>query len=209
MTASARAPLYDLFKMIVAILLLLIFLFLLFSNRSPQARQLQVVDATMTTSPSTSTVAPASSTPLPPTATLVPTNTSTPISSLTLIPTLTATALPAPTESPVPETLPTPIVEIPSETNVCEAVSRSQLQVGMQATVARVVNLRSSPGIFNNWILTNHPGIQVEIIGGPNCTRYKNGGAYLWWQVKLPNGLTGWSAEASAFGAFYFMEPVK
>jgi len=31
----------------------------------------------------------------------------------------------------------------------------------------------------------------------------------LWWQIKLPNGLTGWSAEASAFGKFYFMEPVK
>jgi hypothetical protein len=79
----------------------------------------------------------------------------------------------------------------------------------MKATIAHIVNFRSSPGVFNNWILTNHPGIQVEVIGGPTCTRYKNGGAYLWWQIKLPNGRVGWSAEASAFGKFYFMEPVK
>jgi hypothetical protein len=79
----------------------------------------------------------------------------------------------------------------------------------MKATIAHIVNFRSSPGVFNNWILTNQPGIQVEVIGGPACTRYKNGGAYLWWQIKLPNGLAGWSAEASAFGKFYFMEPVK
>jgi len=83
------------------------------------------------------------------------------------------------------------------------------LQVGMQATINRKVNLRSSPGLFNNWIAVNQPGTQVEVVSGPSCTRYQNGGAYLWWQIKLPNGLTGWSAEASAFGSFYFMEPVK
>jgi len=100
-------------------------------------------------------------------------------------------------------------VEIPSEQNICEAISRSQLQVGMKATIVRQLNFRSSPGILYNWILTNNPNTQVEIVGGPTCTRYQNGGAYLWWQIKLPNGLIGWSAEASAFGAFYFMEPVK
>jgi hypothetical protein len=100
-------------------------------------------------------------------------------------------------------------VEIPSEQNICEAISRSQLQVGMKATIVRQLNFRSSPGILYNWILTNNSNTQVEIVGGPTCTRYQNGGAYLWWQIKLPNGLIGWSAEASAFGAFYFMEPVK
>jgi len=79
----------------------------------------------------------------------------------------------------------------------------------MKANIVRPLNFRSSPGVLYNWILTNNPDTQVEIIGGPTCTRYQNGGAYLWWQIKLPNGLTGWSAEASAFGAFYFMEPAK
>jgi len=77
----------------------------------------------------------------------------------------------------------------------------------MKATILRYLNFRSSPGIANNWIRTNVPNTPVEIIGGPACTRYLHGGAYLWWQIKLPNGLIGWSAEASAFGKFYFMEP--
>jgi hypothetical protein len=98
-------------------------------------------------------------------------------------------------------------VEIPSEPEACAAYSRSQLQVGMQATIQRRLNFRSYPGLFNNLILTNDPDTEVEIVGGPACTRYEKGGAYLWWEIKLPNGLTGWSAEASAFGAFYFMEP--
>jgi hypothetical protein len=79
----------------------------------------------------------------------------------------------------------------------------------MQATILRYLNLRSSPGFSNNWILTNVPGTKVEIIGGPACTQYQGGGAYSWWQIKLPNGQVGWSAEASASGAFYFMEPIQ
>lgn len=206
MTASSRAPLYDLLKLIVAILLLLVFLLLLFTARRSQAGQLQEIP-TATPLPATSTTVPASSTPRPPTATS--TNRPTPSPTNPPTATQTATTVPSPTEAPVSETLPTPIVEIPSEVNVCEAVSRSQLQVGMKATITRPLNFRSSPGIFNNWILINNPDTPVEIIGGPSCTRYKNGGAYLWWQIKLPNGSTGWSAEASAFGTFYFMEPVK
>jgi len=209
MNASSRAPLYDLFKLIVAIILLLIFFILLFSNRSSEAQQLQNVSPTITALSTTATTVPASSTPIPPTATLISTETPFPTPSSTSLPTLASTPIPSATESPVPATLPTPIVEIPAETNVCEAVSRTQLQMGMKATIVRYLNFRSSPGILNNWILTNIPNTPVEIIGGPACTRYQNGGAYLWWQIKLPNGLTGWSAEASAFGTFYFMEPIK
>lgn len=209
MNTSARAPFYDLFKLVVAIFLLLLFLFLLFSNRPSQARQLQDADPTITSLPFTSTAVPASSTSIPPTATLIPTHTSTLIPSPTNLPTLTFTAVPQITETPVPETLPTPIVEIPADTQTCEAISHSQLQVGMQATVVQTVNFRSSPGIFNNWIKSNLPNTQVEVVGGPSCTRYENGGAYLWWQVKLSDGRIGWSAEASAFGKFYFMEPAK
>lgn len=217
MSTSARAPWFDLFKLVVAILLLLIFLLLLFFNRPSQARQIQITDPTMTPPPSTAattlraspTVVPASSTSAPLTATLVPSNTPTSTVAPTEIPIITATVMPATTETPVPETLPTPIVEIPADTKTCEAISHSQLQVGMQAAVVQTVNFRSSPGIFNNWIKINLPNTQVEVVGGPSCTRYENGGAYLWWQVKLPDGRIGWSAEASAFGKFYFMEPVK
>jgi len=216
MSASSRAPFYDLFKLIVAIILFVILIVLLLLNRASQNRQPQSSTLTATALPVTSsatlaanpTVVPASATPVPPTVTLAPSETSIPSPTATSLPVLTDTPLPAVTESPVPETLPTPIVEIPSEQNVCEAVSRSQLQVGMKATIVRRLNFRSSPGILNNWLLTNIPNTQVEVIGGPSCTRYQNGGAYLWWQIRLPDGQIGWSAEASAFGAFYFIEPI-
>lgn len=200
MTASTRAPGYDLFKTIVAIILLLIFLLLWFGIepvRAPQAQEAFIPTFTLlppTETPlPTQTAVPASSTPQPPTATATTSDTPTP---------LAVTETPALTEEP----LPTPIVEIPSEPEICAAISRSQLQVGMKAIIQRRLNFRSSPGIFNNLILTNVPGTKVEVVGGPACTRYENGGAYLWWEIKLPNGLTGWSAEASAFGSFYFME---
>jgi hypothetical protein len=96
---------------------------------------------------------------------------------------------------------------VPSSTSACElALSRSRLQVGLNATILRGLNFRSSPGIANNWLHTNKPGTQVEIIGGPTCIPHFVG-AYLWWQIRLPDGRIGWSAEASLRGAFYFMEP--
>lgn len=210
MSTSTRAPLYDLFKLIVAIILLLLFLFLIWNGRTSSTIPLS---PTSTPLPPTGTAAPASSTsPAPtetPTSTAIPpTNSPTP-SPTSLPPTATSTPTIAPTIPPVTETLPTPIVEIPSEPEACAAVSRSQLQVGVQAVIQRRLNFRSSPGIKNNWIKTNLPGTRVEVIGGPECTRYKNGGAYLWWQIRLPDGQIGWSAEASAFGAFYFMEPIR
>jgi len=78
----------------------------------------------------------------------------------------------------------------------------------MNATIIRRLNFRSSPGIQNNWLQTNIPGTQVEIVDGPTCLPHFMG-AYVWWQIKLPDGQIGWSAEASAFGGFYFIEPVR
>jgi hypothetical protein len=69
------------------------------------------------------------------------------------------------------------------------------------------LNFRSSPGIANNWLRTNLPGTKVEVIGGPECSPHV-AGAYVWWQINLPDGQMGWSAEASQFGSFYFMEPM-
>jgi len=90
---------------------------------------------------------------------------------------------------------------------VCEsAASRSRLQVGMNATILRRLNFRSSPGIRDNWLLTNIPGTGVEVIGGPECLPYWTG-AYVWWQIRLSDGREGWSAEGSVHGTFYFMEP--
>jgi len=213
MNPSSRAPGYDLFKLIVAIILLLVFLLLWLGIKPTQTSQTeQALLPTFTIIPPAETLLPTPSTTLRASLTTVPaSNTPAPP---TVIATVTDTSTPEPppsTETPVPteEALPTPIFEIPAQVSDCEAVSHSQLQVGMQATIKHKVNLRSSPGLFYNWIAVNQPDTQVEVIGGPACTRYQGGGAYLWWQIKLSNGTVGWSAEASAFGSYYFMEPVK
>jgi hypothetical protein len=78
--------------------------------------------------------------------------------------------------------------------------------MGRNATILRRLNFRSSPGIQHNWLRTNLPGTQVEVVGGPQCLPHL-WGAYLWWQIRLPDGEIGWSAEGSIHGTFYFMEP--
>jgi len=234
MDSSARAPGYDLFKLIVAIILLLIFICLLFWTPA-NAPQAGTPSPTRTTISSTATklvattVAPpiASSTGTSTsnastmTAPALPSSTGTSaagiIATSVVIPSPTGTptpaspptSLPTSTEAPVPEPIPTPIVETPAEEGVCDAIAQARLEVGMNATILRRLNFRSSPGIQNNWILTNRPGTQVEVVGGPVCTRYQNGGAYRWWNIRLPDGRLGWSAEASAFGGFYFIEPAR
>lgn len=210
MSTSSHAPFYDLFKLIVAIILLLIFLFLLRISPGASPESISSI-STPTPVPPTETI---TSTPSAIPVTPSPTQTSTSIPSTnTPVPvdTPTQTSAPSqPTETPVPETStsPTPAVESPSDSEMC-GLAPPQLQVGMKATIQRRLNFRSSPGIMNNWVLTSNPGTQVEVVGGPTCTRYQNGVAYLWWQIKLPNGSVGWSAEASAYGYVYFMEPVK
>lgn len=210
MNRSSYAPFYDLFKLIVAIILLLIFLFIYLNWKGSRGTQESVsFVSTSTPHPSTQTPSPAP-TGIP--TTLSSTEISTPIVATNTpapadTPTQTPTTEPS-TESPTPETPSTPIVENPSNAEACSLLP-PQLQAGMKATIKRRLNFRSSPGIMNNWILTNIPGTQVDVIGGPVCTRYENGVAYLWWQIKLPDGSVGWSAEASASGAYYFMEPVR
>jgi len=127
----------------------------------------------------------------------------------TVAPSHTPTSIPHPTATLVSESTTTATAAIPTVIDVCEAAgSRSRLQVGMNAAILRRLNFRSSPGIRDNWLLTNIPGTKVEVVGGPECVAHF-AGAYLWWQIKLPDGRIGWSAEASQQGSFYFMEPVE
>jgi cytoskeletal protein RodZ len=226
MDGSTRATAYDLFKSIVAIILLILF-FLLNWKVTPQS-------PTPTSTPNPTTI-PSSSTSTSLTSTLMPSDTSTgtsiaistqsPLASPTTTPiavTTTDTALPSPTSTnivtttatPLPTPTATPVIQSTSthtpETPIsaaCDAASsRSRLQTGMSATILRRLNFRSSPGIRDNWLLTNIPGTKVEVVGGPECVPHLNG-AYVWWQIKLPDGRIGWSAEGSLFGGFYFMEP--
>lgn len=267
MDSSRRPTGYDLFKAVVAILLLTLF-FLLNQGRATQAptfistlvptssktpAQTEGVDplgtgptttlasatapvlisppveiqtatkavistlvplpSPVTTNPSTLTVPSVPSPTEPdlviatPTATniSVPTTTPLPSPTATAVAGSTATQPVSPTATATSISTPAPATPVAS---ACEAAaSRSRLQAGGSATILRRLNFRSSPGIQDNWLLTNLPGTRVEVIGGPECVPQFNG-AYVWWQIKLPNGQVGWSAEAPQYGSFYFMEPI-
>jgi hypothetical protein len=83
----------------------------------------------------------------------------------------------------------------------------SRLSVGQKAQVLKRLNMRAGASIDATIIQTNPTNTQVEIIGGPVCTPVGDG-AYLWWQIRLPDGAEGWSAESSLNDASYFLEPV-
>src|SRR6266487_2090460 len=192
MDSPTRASGYDLFKLIVAIFLLILSLFLMWMSppQAPASPQPTTIPVSPT---SISLTATPSSIPSP-----TATNASEP----------TARPLPSPTETSVTELTTTPIAGIPV-TSACEATaSRSHLQIGMKATILRRLNFRSSSGIRDNWLQTNTPGTQVEVVGGPKCVPY-SAGTYIWWQIKLPDGRVGWSAEGSLRGSFYFIEPTR
>ena len=66
--------------------------------------------------------------------------------------------------------------------------------------------MRSAPEIISQNLQTNPTGTQVDIIDGPACTP-KGASAYLWWKIRLANGVEGWSAETPLNDMFYFLEP--
>lgn len=205
MEHSRRASSYDLFKLIVAIVLLILYL-ILRRGTAPQTSisTTLVSPATMTLAPNQPTIAPVS-----PTAPVLRALTaSIPTSTTTQAPDSIPTTLASPSETSTVEPTVTPSATSAILSACEEASSGSHLQVGTKATILRRLNFRSSPGIRDNWLLTNRPGTSVEIVGGPECVPYWTG-AYVWWQIKLPDGRIGWSAEGSLHGTFYFMEPAR
>ncbi|HAV75908.1 MAG TPA: hypothetical protein DCX53_00995 [Anaerolineae bacterium] len=204
MNHSKSVMRYDLFKLIVTIVLLLTFLGLLLLGSKGDT-----VPSSDAPAPSTPTSASAAqATPSP---TVVSSPTSVPTEARQPLPTDAPANAPSPTATltATPQAIDPSVDETTAETSSCEEIANSQIEVGMIVMIKHRLNFRSSPGIHNNRVLTNLPGTQVEVIGGPICTRYRNSGAYLWWQIELPNGLVGWSAEASIFGDYFFMEPVN
>ena len=96
----------------------------------------------------------------------------------------------------------------PASVEDCPVALAPRLQPSDQARTLVNLNLRSSPGIKDNWMLTNIAQTQLTIVGGPVCV-IQEGGAYWWWEVENPSGLRGWSAEAHQGGGYYFLEPVQ
>jgi hypothetical protein len=70
------------------------------------------------------------------------------------------------------------------------------------------LNVRSDASIRAPIIKVDPTNTQVEITGGPVCEPVGTR-AYLWWQIRLPDGTQGWSAETPLNNTSYFLEPVQ
>lgn len=103
------------------------------------------------------------------------------------------------TQIAIPDT--TPVAGGPS---FCPGAPSSIVSSGIRARVTLSdtnplpLRLRTTPG--GEFILSISEGTEFTIIGGPQCADN-----YTWWQVRLDNGTTGWSAEGDS--SKYFMEP--
>lgn len=224
----ASAPGYDRFKLLVTIALIIILLLMLLRGcattpATPQptgpapATETAGPVATDTPPPdSTATESIAASNTLqPPTASATENATALPNSSPTPPPPepsstpsnedVTATPTPAPLETPVLGTA----TATPSgdQTASCSTSVPSRLSVGSSARVVQRLNMRSQPLITAPILQTNAINTEVEIIGGPICTPVGES-AYLWWQIRLADGMEGWSAESPLNDATYLLEPV-
>ncbi len=197
---------YDWFKLIVALILLVIFILLLLSQSqkavsetpaSPVATAANLAEALPTASPTL---------PQPTATSIPPTETSQPTPTLAPSPTTQPTAVPtqAPTPTP-PAAQPTPAPQAAS--GDCSKALPTRLDVGKKAQVLFNLYLRKDPGMEKTVILTSLPGNRLDIIGGPVCVPY-GAGVYRWWNVKAATGETGWSAEGSLTGKDYFLDPV-
>jgi hypothetical protein len=195
-------PGYDLFKLIVAVILTVILIMLLL--RDSREKSAPVGPILPTPSLQEATITPEST----PTYTATSEPSGTPSPTLEPPPTESPTAEPVPTEPPTPEPAPTDPPVTPDE-NACPS-NPTRIQAGVKVKVLDWLNFRSGPGLNFPIQRTNRPGAEMEVIGGPVCT-IKDGDpprAYLWWNVKMQDGREGWSAEAPLNFPNYFLEPV-
>jgi hypothetical protein len=201
------APGYDLFKLLVAVILVILLIVLLL--RSLQAGLTAQVAIT-STSVSTATSNPT----LPATETFAPVLISSPQPDT---PTPTFTLQPVtPTETPfVPTATSTPLPSTSEPTQLVDSgcpSAQSRIKIGDTVRVLLRLNFREGPGLGYPIIQTNLVGTTMQVIDGPICTvRTTSEGprAYLWWHVRMENGMEGWSAEAPLINSFYFLDPVK
>ena len=109
----------------------------------------------------------------------------------------------------IAQVVPSVATTVPDPVDVsCPLALPARLEVGLSARTIGDLNLRSSSGVENSLLLTIPVNVQVNISGGPVCVP-DGYGAHLWWEVVLPDGSTGWSAEGSYVGKNYFLEPIK
>ncbi|MAT44198.1 MAG: hypothetical protein CL609_17845 [Anaerolineaceae bacterium] len=200
---------YDWFKLIVAIILLLLLLWFLFFNTPTknQTTENHTVNIPVVVGQEAAETLESTSAPI-----AEPTATAQPTQGPTEVPTAEPTLVPTPTVEPTTEPTVEPTAEptAQSEETIssdCALAAPTRIKIGDKVRVTSNLHMRSSPDLGNNILQTNLAGSNLEIIGGPECYPYQNG-AYLWWQVQLDSGTSGWSAEAAINSTFYFLEPI-
>lgn len=200
-------PGYDLFKLIVAVILTVILIYLLLRESQQRFASIEAVETPLPTYALTSTETSLS------TGTSAP-----PVSALTEIPPTTeAVVTPAPatevspTEaSPVTTPEATPSVTTASPELDCPA-NPTRIKAGDKVRVLDWLNFRTGPGLSFEILTTNRPSTEMEVLDGPVCTvKGENPPrAYLWWNVRMGDGREGWSAEAPLNFPNYFLEPIR
>ncbi|MCE5257569.1 MAG: CPBP family intramembrane metalloprotease [Chloroflexi bacterium] len=129
----------------------------------------------------------------------------------TLQPTSTPTPQPTPTftlqPTSSPQATPTPQPTPTSTAAACAGALPARLAVGQPAEAVVGINLRQEPDNKARVITVYEAGARVAVVGGPECVP-SNGVDYLWWQVRLADGTSGWSLEGSIVRNRYYLAPV-
>ncbi|HMD80640.1 MAG TPA: hypothetical protein VKE92_04985 [Anaerolineales bacterium] len=207
----ASAPGYDRFKSVVTAILVVILILMLLRGCATNAVSPAPAENTIVPNATeiiteavaaSNTAALSSPSPAPPTATATLVPADTPVS---------APASPTPTIAAAAST-PTSAVAatatpVQAQGTSCDTSVPSRLSVGQTARVVTRLNMRNDSSIKAALLQTNPTNTQVEIIGGPVCEPVEDR-AYLWWQIRLPDGVEGWSAETQLNNPSYFLEPI-
>lgn len=213
---------YDTFKLIVALLLLVILLISLLQGPAiPPTGAAEVGGAAAGERATQTPLTAALAATRQPEAVATNTSLAVPASTATSQPAASATAAIAPTQEPTAEPTQAPTTEAASastpstastqaapevSTEECSSLLPSRLTAGSTARILSNLNLRSEPLIGDNIIGVNLTGRTLKLLDGPVCVPHE-GSAYLWWQVEAPDGQTGWSAENFINGQGYYLSP--
>jgi Tol biopolymer transport system component/formylglycine-generating enzyme required for sulfatase activity len=129
----------------------------------------------------------------------------------TFISSTTTPMPPEPTQPSAPAIEPTatPIIIVATAPVIdCPDTPPTQFVVGMRGTVlpfadgtARPVNVRDVPARSGEVVIKMGANTMFTIVGGPICAD-----GFLWWQIAIDDGPTGWAAEGSMEN--YFLDPV-
>lgn len=204
----ASVPRYDLFKLAVAVVLIAILLVMYLGGGAtgslaalPPTRTSPAIESAATDTPPAVSTETEQVTPAPEAATSTP-----PPDATSTATSGVAASSPTPTAPELSAVAAATATAPASQSTVCNTSVPSRLRVGQTAGAVQRLNMRTQPWITAPILQTNPANTQVEIIGGPVCTPVGAGG-YLWWQIRLPTGAEGWSAEAPLNEATYLLEP--